>query len=306
MVNQIGVVLLWFAATLPGLLAMASLPSVNCSKESAAAVASFGVKHINAHHKHGFRFKLQEVQNINYFQVSGGCHIDINVKLAQTKCHFTNPKPDDQCELWSREERGAVASCSIEFWVLWGIAKVTKHECHTRPEFSNEEMATICPSCPKLLSLDDPTAVEAVHYAVVRFNRENKRQNYFTLMELDHVTTGSFKTIGTVTWIKFAMVETSCAQGARNSFVGCTPRCPDRAHHVFCQTTYYNTHSQVGELDCELFPPKNPAPHPNDVPEPVCGPLFHQSPEACVCKARLPKPEPTIHHICPFPLKMSA
>ncbi|XP_061540902.1 antihemorrhagic factor BJ46a-like [Phycodurus eques] len=297
-------VLLWCAAALPGILAAAaSLPAVTCDKESVAVAASLGVQHINRKHEHGFRFKLQVVQSSNYQQVSGGCHIDVNVKLVQTKCHFTNPKPDDQCELWRLDERGAVATCSIEFWVMWGVAKVIRHECVTRPELTNEELVTICPSCPKLLLLDDPTAVKAVHDAVVKFNRESKQENYFTLMEVAHVTMGSFETIGTITSLMFALVETTCPRGARNTFVPCTPRCPDRAHHAFCQTSYYNLHRQVGKLECELYLPKNPGPHPSDVPEPVCRPLFHQSPEACVCKALLNNPNQAIHNICPFPLK---
>ncbi|XP_061540780.1 alpha-2-HS-glycoprotein-like [Phycodurus eques] len=296
-------VLLWCAVLLPDLFAVPSLPTITCGKDSVAVAASLGVQHINGKHNHGFRFKLQEVQSSKYQQVSGGCHIDVNVKLVQTKCHFTNPKPDDQCELWRRDERGAVATCSIEFWVMWGVAKVTRHECTTRPELSNEEIVTICPHCPELLPLEDPTAMKAVHAAVDKFNRESEHQNYFTLMEVARVTMGYIATIGTVTWLKFALVETTCPRGARNTFVACMPLCQDRARHVFCQTSYYNLHRQVGELDCELYLPKNPGPHPTGVPEPVCRPLFHQSPEACVCKERLNNPNPSIHHICPFPLK---
>ncbi|XP_061662924.1 alpha-2-HS-glycoprotein-like [Syngnathoides biaculeatus] len=303
MTTNLFAVLLWCAAALSGLLAAPSWPAVTCDKENVTAAAIFGVRHINGKHEHGFRFKLQEVQSSKYQQVSGGCHIDVNVKLVQTKCHFTNPKPDDQCELWRRDERGAVATCSIEFWVMWGVAKVTRHECTTRPELTNEELETVCPYCPKLLPLDDPTAVKAVHDSVVKFNRESQHQNYFTLMEVAHVTMGSIPSIGTVTLLKFALVETTCPRGARNTFVPCTPRCPDRANHAFCQTSYYNLHRQVGKLECEFYPPKNPGPYPTDVPEPVCRPLFHQSPEACVCKARLNNPDHAIHHICPFPLK---
>ncbi|XP_061680851.1 alpha-2-HS-glycoprotein-like [Syngnathoides biaculeatus] len=303
MMAHLVAVLLWCAAALPSLLAAPSLLAVTCDKESEAAAASLGVQHINREHKHGFRFKLEVVQSSKYQQVSGGCHIDVNVKLAQTKCHFTNPKPDDQCELWRLDERGAVATCSIEFWVMWGVAKVTKYECTTRPELTNEELETVCPVCPKLLPLDDPTAVEAVHDAVVKFNRETEQKNYFTLLEVAHVTVESVATIGAITSLKFALVETTCRRGARNTFIPCTPRCPDRAHHVFCQTAYYNLHRQVGKLECELYLPKNPGPYPTDVPEPVCRPLFHQSPEACVCKERLKYPDHAIHHICPFPLK---
>ncbi|XP_061680852.1 alpha-2-HS-glycoprotein-like [Syngnathoides biaculeatus] len=303
MMIHLFLVLLWGATVISGLLAAPSLPAITCDKESLPVAASLGVRHINRKHKHGFKFQLQEIQSSKYQQVSGGCHIDVNVKMVQTKCHFTNPKPDDQCELWQLNERGAVATCSIEFWLMWGVAKIIQHECTTRPELTNEELVTVCPTCPKLLPLDDPTAVKAVNNAVAKFNWKSKQENYFTLMEVAHVTMESVETIGPITSLKFALVETACPREARNIFMGCAPRCPDIAHHAFCQTTYYNLHKQVGELACELYPPKNPSIYHTDVPGPVCSPLFHESPEACICKARLNNPNHAIHHICPFPLK---
>ncbi|KAM9818440.1 alpha-2-HS-glycoprotein-like [Syngnathus typhle] len=297
------VLLLWCAATLSGLAAANTLPLVTCDDDSAMAAAGMAVRRINDNHQHGFKFNLQEVQSSSYQQFSGGCHIDVNVKLVQTKCHFTNPKPVDQCKLWQQNERGAVATCSVEFWVMWGVAKITKYECTTRPELTNAESLTTCPDCPRLLPLDEPTAVKAVHNAVVKFNIESTRHNYFTLMEVAHVTTRDLARIGTITWLKFALVETMCPRGARSTFVACVPLCPDRAYHAFCQTAYYNSYGQVGELDCEIYPPKNPGPYPTGEPEPICMPLFHQSSDACLCKDKLKSPEPSLHHICPFPLK---
>ncbi|XP_051930652.1 alpha-2-HS-glycoprotein-like [Hippocampus zosterae] len=295
---------LWCALALPGLASPQSLPaSVTCGEDSVKAAAGMAVRHVNRNHKHGFKFRLHEVQSSEYRQVSGGCHIDIDVKLLQTKCHFSNPKAEAQCELWRQNERGAVAICSVEFWVMWGAAKVTRHECTTRPEPSDEELLLICPSCPKLLPLDDPTGVGAVRDAVLKFNRESERPNYFALLEVAQLTSVNVVTIGTITQLKFALVETTCPREAAATFAACTPRCPDRAHHVYCRTSYYNSHRQVGELECETYPPKNVESLPAGEPEPVCRPLFHQSPEACVCKGRLKSPEPSLHHICPFPLK---
>ncbi|XP_077566603.1 antihemorrhagic factor cHLP-B-like isoform X2 [Stigmatopora nigra] len=275
---------------------------VTCTEESVMAAANRSVRHINKHHKHGFKFKLQEVQNSKYQQFTGGCHIDVNVKLVQTKCHFTNPKPHQQCEVWPRDQPGAMASCSVEFWVMWGMAKITKYDCTTRPERTNDEVQMICPACPKLLPLDDPIGLKAVEQAVRLFNQKSERQSYFTLLEVARLTSWNEVTIGTVTWLKFALVETMCPRETMKTLT-CTPRCPNRAHHVFCQTAYFNAHNQVGELDCEVYPPKNVTPLPEGEAEPVCGPLFHQSPEACVCKSKLKNPDMSIHHICPFPLK---
>ncbi|XP_057678766.1 antihemorrhagic factor BJ46a-like [Corythoichthys intestinalis] len=287
---------------LSGLLAEQLSPDVTCDEDSVKAAASLAVQHINKHHKHGFKFKLQDVQSSKYQQFSGGCHIDVNMKLVQTKCHFTNPKPLEECPLWRRDQRGATAACSVEFWVMWDVAKITKYDCTTRPERTNDEMQLICPSCPKLLPLNDPIGVRAVEQAVHRFNQESREQSYFTLLEVARLTSWNVASIGNITWLKFALVETMCPREPKNPRT-CTPRCPNRAHHVFCQTAYFNTHNQVGELECEIYPPRNLEPLLEGEEEPVCGPLFHQSPEACVCKERLKKPELSVHHICPFPLK---
>ncbi|XP_077381758.1 alpha-2-HS-glycoprotein-like [Festucalex cinctus] len=303
MATHLFAVLLWCAVALPGFVAPRSLPSVTCGEDSVKEAAGMAVQHINGMHKHGFKFRLQEVQSSTYQQFSGGCHIDVNVKLAQTKCHFSNPKPADECELWRLDERGAVATCSVEFWVMWGVAKITKYECTTRPELTNKELLMVCLSCPELLPLDDPTGLSAVQEAVLKFNQESKHHNYFTLMEVAQLTAVENVNIGTITRLKFALVETTCPRESKQAFAACTPRCPDRANHVYCQASYYNLHRQVGELDCETYPPKNSGPLPAGEPEPVCRPLFHQSSEACICKAKLRNPQPSIHHICPFPLK---
>ncbi|XP_077567653.1 alpha-2-HS-glycoprotein-like isoform X2 [Stigmatopora nigra] len=296
--------LLFFILALPRLL-VSTLPvsKVTCDEVSLNVTVTLALQVINKHQKHGFKFKLQEVQSSKYEQFSGACHIDLNLKLVQTKCHFTNPKPHQQCELWQREERGTLATCSVAFWVIWSKARITKYECNTRPERTNDEIQMICPSCPKLLPLDDPTGVSAVEQAVLSFNQMSKEPSYFALMEVARLTAKTSMAIGTITSLKFALVETTCPREARNTLVTCIPLCPERAHHVFCQTAYYNAHNQVGELDCEMYPPKNLELLPVGAAEPVCGPLFHQSPEACVCKAKLRTTEESIHQICPFPLK---
>ncbi|XP_049580140.1 alpha-2-HS-glycoprotein-like [Syngnathus scovelli] len=300
MVLHLFVLLLWCAGALHGFLAAAT--SVTCSKESVAAATALGVQQINLKQKHGYKFRLQEVQGSKYQAVSGGCHIDVNVMLVQTTCHFTNPKPAEECGLWAKWDMGAVASCSIELWVLWRVAKVVKYQCTTRQEFTNAELVRTCPDCSGLLPLDDPTALQAVSEAVLKFNRENRYQNDFILMEVDHVQSVYYPRAFSRTLVQFALVETNCPRGAQ-TFAPCMPRCPDVATHAFCKTIYDNHEQKLEELECEVYRPKNPTRHLTDMPEPECK-LFHNTPEAWICKDRLKNPEPSIHHICPFPLAL--
>ncbi|XP_061635753.1 antihemorrhagic factor cHLP-B-like [Phyllopteryx taeniolatus] len=276
---------------------------VTCADGGAAEAAILGVRHINEHHKHGFKFRLQEIVSSDYRQVPGGCDVVLSVKLVQTDCHVTNPKAHDRCDVFRQDERGAGATCTVELSVTSGVAAVTRHQCATRPDPSNEEMSWICPSCPGLLPLDDPTGAVAAQEAVIKFNRESKRRHYFTLLEMAHLTIEYIPSSGTMTLLKLALVETTCPREATHTFAPCTPLCPDRANHFFCSTSYYNLQEVLGELVCELYLPKNSTRLPAGEPEPSCGPLFHRSPEASACKAQLSDPDPSVHHICPFPLK---
>ncbi|XP_061681024.1 alpha-2-HS-glycoprotein-like [Syngnathoides biaculeatus] len=280
-------------------------PPVGCDAGAGPGAAVLAVRHINEHHKHGFKFQLQEILSSDFQQVPGGCDVVLNVKLAQTECHFTNPKPHDRCHLFRQDERSAGATCTVALSVKSGTAAVTKHRCATGPEPTNEEMSWICPGCPGLLPLDDPTGSEAAREAVIKFNRESKLQNYFTLLEVAHVTIEYIPASGTMTLLKLALVETTCPREAGDALASCTPLCPDRANHYFCSTTYYNLPEVVGELVCELYLPKNSTQLAAGEPEPACGPLFHQSPEASACKAQLSDPDPSVHHICPYPLEVT-
>ncbi|XP_061540837.1 alpha-2-HS-glycoprotein-like [Phycodurus eques] len=292
-------VLLCCAAAAPGLRGAPSSPAVTCGEDGAAAAASLAVRHINEHQKHGFKFKLEEVQSSNIEQYPGGCHIDIDVKLKQTGCHVTNPKPVDQCEVMMLSERGAVATCSSKLNVMGGVATVASHQCATRPEMTNSEMVTMCPDCPGLLPLNDETGVKAVQEAVKKFNRESNHQHYFALMEISLLTSGYIPSIGMNTWATFALVETTCPKNSKITHEACTPRCPDRAHHAFCKTSYTSSDRQVGDLVCEVYAPKNTEPLPPGAQEPACGSF--QSPEASGCTAQPSDREPEIHRICPFP-----
>ncbi|XP_061681893.1 alpha-2-HS-glycoprotein-like [Syngnathoides biaculeatus] len=278
------------------------LPTVTCGAEGAAGAAALAVRHVNEHHKHGFKFGLWKVLSSNFQQVPGGCHIGVHVKLVQTKCHFTDPKPLERCQPFGRAERGAVAACVAYVWVAWGSATVAGYDCATRPEPRDEELTRTCPDCPTLLALDDPTAVQAAQQAALKFNREGAHHKYFALMEVAHATSAYVRGTGPQTWIRLALVETNCPREARNPLAVCRPLCLQRARHAYCKVTYYNMQKEVQDMECEIYPPKNSAPPPAGVEEPACGPLFHESPEAKACEARLAVRERAVHHICPFPL----
>ncbi|XP_019711326.1 antihemorrhagic factor cHLP-B-like [Hippocampus comes] len=290
-----------FCALAPRTLLGESSSAVTCDQGSAEAAANLVVRHINRHHKHGFKFRLRQVQSSKYQQIPGGCRVDVHVKLVQTKCHFTNPKPFEQCQPFERLERGAVATCWANLRVTWGAATVTRYDCATRPDPTNEDLLKTCANCSILLPLSEPTAVKAAQEAVGKYNRGGGHPSYMALLEVTHVMTRYIPSTGWVTWLELALVETNCPREAAHTFAPCTPLCPDRASHAYCKVAYYYKQKAMRGPECETYP-RNSSPRlPAGAAEPTCGLLYHESPEARACEERLADHQPAVHPICPFP-----
>nr|XP_061834233.1 alpha-2-HS-glycoprotein-like [Nerophis lumbriciformis] len=300
-------IIMW-AHLLLAVLACALLPGeavtpsedITCHQDSVAAAANFAVHHIDEHHQHGYKFKLGQIRGHNYEQTADGCNIDLQLMLQETKCHFTDAKPVENCEAFDMSQRGAVADCAVMLSVRASGTTVTSHQCTTKQTHSNEEMAMMCPDCPVMLPLNDPDAVKAVQKAVKKYNLESNNQHYFALLEVGRVLSSYIPSSGMMTYPKFVLVETNCPRNSRIAPEACTPRCPHRAQHAVCSTTY--SLSGVSPPGCELFPAKNSTPlGPGEV-EPQCGPSFHHRHEADTCSSQITDNDPALHHICPFPL----
>ncbi|XP_057696261.1 alpha-2-HS-glycoprotein-like [Corythoichthys intestinalis] len=284
------------------LLVAATSPPVTCVDDAGAAATILAVQHINEHHKHGYKFKLDEAQASNFQQGSDRCHFDLMFKLRQTKCHVSNPKSHEDCDVMSRTDRGALATCNSTVEVVGGVAHVVSHNCDTKAEFTNAEIAMICATCPGLMPLDDETGAKAAQAAVKKYNQQNNHLHYFGLMEISQLQTyyNSSPTGGTFLRLEFALVETVCPKNFRVAQEACEARCPDRAHHAFCKTRYRINGEEVGDLDCELYLPKDITPLADGQIEPACV-LFHNSQEDAACHHHVGNQQPEIHQICPFP-----
>ncbi|XP_077463761.1 alpha-2-HS-glycoprotein-like [Stigmatopora argus] len=231
-------------------------------------------------------------------QVSDNCVIDLQLKLSQTKCHVSNPKYHEDCEVMAPSDRGASANCNIRLSVTGGVANVVHYNCDTKAEPNNSEMAMICPDCPGLSPLDSEIGLTAVQAAVRQHNQQSNHLNYFGLMEISKLTSYYIPapSMGTMMGLEFAMVETACRKDSRMVLEACSPRCPDRAHHIFCKATYKVRGREVDELECEFYPPKDITPL---AVEPTCT-LFHGSPEDEACHRQLQVHHKDVHQICPF------
>uniref|UniRef100_A0A668TFP2 Cystatin domain-containing protein n=1 Tax=Oreochromis aureus TaxID=47969 RepID=A0A668TFP2_OREAU len=157
------------------------------------------------------------------FQVDGGCNVKLQLDLRETKCHTTNPKPFEDCEI--REETARV-NAKHDFWNPLNVHSLQFFAFAVN---TNSEMVRICPDCPVLLPLNDSEGLKSVHEATTEFNKNTSNQHYYILKEVGRISSGYIMTSGMNYYAEFALVETHCPVGSRIVIEACTPLCPDRA-----------------------------------------------------------------------------
>ncbi|XP_008333079.1 alpha-2-HS-glycoprotein 1 [Cynoglossus semilaevis] len=328
---QVVVLLCWMA-----LLCSAAppTPNVTCSDDSEAAAARLALHRINQNHRHGYKFMLWKIKSNTTEKVEGGCRIELELDLKETKCHVVNPKPIEECGIRSSGERVVIANCTVTVEV-YDADFATQYKCDTKQEISQSEMSRMCPDCPVMLPHTNPTTLSYIQQAVKEFNKNSSEENVYVLQEVGRVTSGYMMEAGMGYFFEFLMVETDCKKDSRIAHPACKPLCFDRAHHFFCTSSATTRHG-LGKLNCESYPPLNTEPRgpgeqpkcdyapPSRVgpPAPSSGkvgppshkesvPLIHPTPQVDhvappppidPCHISLSKSNPALHPICPFPL----
>lgn len=309
--------------------AAAPLQPVTCSEDGGAAAARLAMHHINEHHDHGYKFKLDKVNSTKLEKVDDGCNIELQLDLLQTKCHTVNPKHFEDCDTPDEDFKAVMASCTVTMTVKDTDAKVTKYDCDTRKVHTNSEMVMMCPDCPTMIALNSPEGLKAVHEAVQKFNMNSTNQHIYILQEVGLVLSTYIMMRGMNYYPEFVLVETHCPWGTKIMPEACNPLCPDRAHHAFCRASYSS--AGLTSLECEVYPPTNTTALGLGEQEPVCRPLrrvgppppdptSHQGPAAPPvvqerqqhglppqqslppCNGVLTNINPVLHPICPWPL----
>ncbi|TDH08213.1 hypothetical protein EPR50_G00095360 [Perca flavescens] len=222
-----------------------ALQLVTCTAESGAAAARLAMHRINENHRHGYKFKLQEIQGNKVEKKNDGCNLELQLNLQETVCHVVNPKHFEECQIRGEGERAVTANCTVKMSVKNTDANVTKYECDTRQVKTNLDV-------PVLVPLNSTEGLKSVNEAVSKFNLNATNKHHYILKEVGRIRLGSGKDY----YAEFALVETHCPMGSRINPEACKPLCPDRAHHAFCKSTYLNA-TGLQSVECEFYPPSN-------------------------------------------------
>ncbi|TNM87672.1 hypothetical protein fugu_005893 [Takifugu bimaculatus] len=117
--------------------------NLNCAEVNNATAGHLAIHHINENHDHGYKFKIDEVTEVDLKMVDNGCDIELQLLLKETACHTISPRDFEECPERSLGERAVVANCSVLITVKDNDAKVTKYDCETRQE-SPAAAAVLC------------------------------------------------------------------------------------------------------------------------------------------------------------------
>ncbi|KAF1386060.1 hypothetical protein PFLUV_G00114240 [Perca fluviatilis] len=98
---------------------------VTCSEESGAAAAQLAMHRINENHRHGYKFRLQEIQGNKVEKADDGCNLELQLNLQETVCHVVNPKHFEDCQIRGEAERAVTANCTVKMSVKNNDANVT-------------------------------------------------------------------------------------------------------------------------------------------------------------------------------------
>uniref|UniRef100_A0A3Q0SYF4 Cystatin domain-containing protein n=1 Tax=Amphilophus citrinellus TaxID=61819 RepID=A0A3Q0SYF4_AMPCI len=244
-----------------------ALGPVTCSEGKGSVTAHVALHHINEQHDHGYKFRLHEVQGN---KVDGGCNVELQLELRETKCHTINPKPFEDCEIREEHERAVMANCTVLMTVKDGDANITKYQCDTK-----QGRLSLCPDCPILIPLNNSEGLRSIREAVNEFNKNTSNQRYYILKEVGRILSG---VQGIFLFLPLFLSQACTQTHTKNK--GPPPHACDHGHGP---PPHARDHGH------------GPPPHAHG----KCSPFRrHFRP----CHGFLANPDPALHPICPWPL----
>ncbi|XP_073482417.1 alpha-2-HS-glycoprotein-like isoform X2 [Aquarana catesbeiana] len=147
-------------------------PVLNCDDEEAHQAAAEAVRYTNAHHHHGYKFALNQVEKIIPLP-----------SAVEADCDYKMRKHNNTYEVLQ-------AKCKSELK-------------------SAEKLPWLCPKCPHVAPLNDTRVVHAVDVALQKFNSGNNT-NFYSLHEIGRgrIQQGEGNTV----LVEFIAAATNCTK----------------------------------------------------------------------------------------------
>ncbi|XP_032887949.1 alpha-2-HS-glycoprotein-like [Amblyraja radiata] len=179
----------------------------SCTSLENIALAEEAIGHINAGRKHGFKYALDRIENVQK-QTQGNTTYYLDVDIRETKCHVLSPKPLAECPIRPFTEIKGDGDCKIILDVSPGNPiHLNGYKCDVTPD-SAKDVFEKCPDCPHLISIVNEEVTHAAQVSVDKFNKESTFTHRFDLHEISRSTKG----LNSPVHVEFVIKETTCSK----------------------------------------------------------------------------------------------
>ncbi|XP_056419182.1 alpha-2-HS-glycoprotein [Hyla sarda] len=229
---------------------------VNCDDAEVHEAAIAAVQHVNDHHKHGYKYALNRVENVNVHSLASGEIYILELDLLETKCPSLSPTPLELCAVRPVIEQAVEADCDFKIQKQSGIFTVVGAQCKSELD-SAENIRRICPNCPFLAPMNDTQVVHAADVSLHKFNGGNSTAFYL----LHEIGRGSIQSgISNSVHIEFVIAASNCTKDDANSgLFACVEETGDSAHYGACSGSVVKNQGAIDEdvvVQCTVYEPQ--------------------------------------------------
>ncbi|XP_019203684.1 alpha-2-HS-glycoprotein [Oreochromis niloticus] len=208
-----------------------------CDSPEAEEAALVAQDYLNGQHHHGYKYVLNQINDIKVYTKPDGDEYDMEVDLLETDCHVLDPTPLANCTVRPKVQTAVEGDCDVVLKNVSGVLKVIAFKC--KSEVSTEDL---CLGCPTLLPLNHTDALDFVQASLTSFNNMTVDTTH-VLLEVGRLSS-QIVSGGPIFITEYVVVEGNCTEDP------CVPLNDAMATRGIC--TAKGTIAQHS-VDCKMF-----------------------------------------------------
>ncbi|KAM9763121.1 alpha-2-HS-glycoprotein isoform 1-T1 [Menidia menidia] len=150
------------------------LAPIPCNDKAVEKLSRLAVTYINEDRTEGYKFALNRITNV-YLHAQGpaGNVYYLDLDVLETKCHTGSPKPWKRCDIRPFMETQISGNCNTTILhTPEGYSYLYSYDCALVPDHP-EKLQQTCPTCPLLLLVESPEAVNAAQITLASYKRQS-------------------------------------------------------------------------------------------------------------------------------------
>ncbi|XP_035509749.1 alpha-2-HS-glycoprotein [Morone saxatilis] len=150
------------------------LAPVPCNDKAVEKLSRLAATYINEDRTDGYKFALNRIANVHlHAQGPAGNVYYLDLDVLETKCHIGSPKPWKRCDVRPFMETQISGNCNTTILhTPEGYSYLYSYDCTLVPD-PPEKLQQTCPTCPLLLPVDSPQAVNAARVTLASYKRQS-------------------------------------------------------------------------------------------------------------------------------------